>query len=292
MLENHAHNRKKLALISDIHCNYKALEAFLAFLEENPVDGIICLGDYVTDGPYPDRTLALVRKMRDCWPCYLIRGNREDYLLDNLDNHRGWKPSSNTGALLYTLMHLSEEELAFLGSLPTEREILIEGCPALYICHGVPGRVRGNVMTEQGLRDRALGELPGRYLLGGHSHHQELYRKGEKTYINPGSLGLSIDGVGRRAQFAVLTEDSHEWRTEFFSIPYDVEGYLKDFKDSGVEEMGMTLSKAVQKSLVTGINYFYQCVMEVMGEASRMGVRDFGQVPESFWKQLEDEFEL
>lgn len=292
MLENHAHNRKKLALISDIHSNYKALEAFLAFLEENPVDGIICLGDYVTDGPYPDRTLALVRKMQEGWPCYLIRGNREDYLLGNLDNHLGWKPSSNTGALLYTLTHLSEEELVFLGSLPTEREVLIEGCPALYICHGVPGRVRGNVMTEQGLRDRAMGELPGCYLLGGHSHHQELYRKGERTYINPGSLGLAIDGEGRRAQFAVLTGDSREWQTEFFSISYDVEGYLRDFKDSGVEEIGMTLSRAVQKSLVTGINYFYQCVMEVMGEASRMGVRDFGQVPESFWKQLEDEFGL
>lgn len=292
MLEHHTHNRKKLALISDIHSNYKALEAFLAFLEEHPVDGVICLGDYVTDGPYPDRTLALVCKMQECWPCYLIRGNREDYLLGNLDNHQGWKPSSNTGALLYTLTHLSEEELAFLDSLPTEREVLIESCPALYICHGVPGRVRGNVMTEQGLRDRILGELPGRYLLGGHSHHQELYRNGEKIYINPGSLGLAIDGVGRRAQFAVLTGDSQEWQAELLSISYDVEGYLDDFKESGVEEMGMTLSKAVQKSLVTGVNYFFQCVIEVMGEASRMGVRDFGQVPEAFWKQLEEEFEL
>ena len=292
MLENLNNDGNKLAVISDIHSNYKALEAFLAFLEDHPVNSVICLGDYVTDGPYPERTLALIQKMQERWPCYMIRGNREDYLLRNMDNHQGWKPSSNTGALLYTLNHLSEEELDFLGSLPTEREVLIEGCPTLYICHGVPGRVRGNVKTEQGLRDRILEELPGRYLLGGHSHHQELYRKGEKTYVNPGSLGLAIDGVGRHAQFAVLTGDAKEWQAEFFSIPYDIEGYLKDFKESGVEEMGMTLSKAVQKSLVTGINYFFKCVMEVMGEARSMGVSDFGQVPEAFWKQLEDEFEL
>ena len=292
MLENPNNDRKKIAVISDIHSNYKALEAFLAFLEDHPVDGILCLGDYVTDGPYPSRTLALIHKIQERWPSYLLRGNREDYLLENLDNHLGWKPSSNTGALLYTLHHLSEEELQFLGSLPTEQEVVIEGCPALYICHGVPGRVRGNVLTEQGLRDRVLSELSGRYLLGGHSHHQEIYCKGEKTYINPGSLGLAVDGVGRRAQFAVLTGNSWEWQTEFFSISYDVDGYLKEFKESGVEEMGMTLSKAAQKNLVTGVNYFYLCVMEVMGEAARMGTRDFGQVPESFWKQLEDEFEL
>ena len=42
---------KRLALISDVHGNYKALEAFLEYIEEHPVDGIICLGDYVTDSP-------------------------------------------------------------------------------------------------------------------------------------------------------------------------------------------------------------------------------------------------
>ena len=283
---------KKIALISDIHSNYKALEAFLAFLDNHPVDGIISLGDYVTDGPYPGRILTLLQKMQERWTCYMLRGNREDYLLQNLDNHQGWKPSSNTGALLYTLNQLTREELAFFASLPTEQEVRIEGCPDLYICHGVPGRVRGNTMTEPGLRERALKDLHGRYLLGGHSHNQELYRQGEKTYVNPGSLGLAIDGVGKRAQFAMLTGDDRGWQTEFFSISYDVEGYLKDFKESGVEEMGMTLNKAVKKSLVTGINYFFQCVIAVMEEARNSGFSDIGQVPETFWQQLEDEFEL
>lgn len=283
---------KKIAVISDIHSNFKALEAFLSFLEERPADGVVCLGDYVTDGPFPERTLALIRRIKERYPCYLIRGNREGYLLQNLDNHLGWKPSSNTGALFYTLKGLSREGLEFLASLPTEREIVLEGCPALYICHGVPGRVRGNTLEEEGLKEKALGELPGRYLLGGHSHHQEVYRQGEKVYVNPGSLGLAIDGVGRRAQFAVLAGDAQGWREEFFSIPYDVGGYLAAFEESGVEEMGMTLTRAVKKSIVTGVNYFYQCVLEVMEEASRMGTKDFAQVPEDFWRQLEVKFEL
>ena len=198
----------RIAVISDIHSNFKALEAFLSFLEEHPVDGVICLGDYVTDGPYPERTLALVHGMSERYPCYLLRGNREDYLLQNLDNHLGWKPSSNSGALLYTLNRLGKEELDFLGSLPTEREVSLAGCPALFCCHGVPGRVRGNTQEERGLKQKALRELPGRFLLGGHSHHQEIYRQEGKTYLNPGSLGLALDGVGRRAHFAVLSGDA------------------------------------------------------------------------------------
>lgn len=283
---------KKIALISDIHSNFKALEAFLAFLDTHPVDAIICLGDYVTDGPYPDRTLTLIQEMQKHYPCHLIRGNREDYLLNNLDNHQAWKPSSNSGILLYTLNQLSEEDIKFLGSLPTERQVQIENCPSLYICHGVPGRVRGNVETEPGLREQVLKELPGQYLLGGHSHHQELYRQEEKTYINPGSLGFAIDDVGKRAQFAVLTGDSQGWQTEFFAIPYDVDGYLKAFAESGVDKMGMSLSKAVRKSLVTGVNYFYECILEVAEEAKRMGLRDLSQVPETFWQELEDKFAL
>ena len=283
---------KKLALISDIHSNFKALEAFLDFLQSHPVDAIICLGDYVTDGPYPERTLALIHEMQKLYPCHLIRGNREDYLLNNLDNHQGWKPSSNSGALLYTLNQLSRQDIDFLGSLPSEQNIQIEGCPDLYICHGVPGRVRGNMETEPGLREQVLKELPGQYLLGGHSHHQELYRQGEKTYINPGSLGMAIDGVGKRAQFAILMGDFQGWQTEFFAIPYDVEGYLKAFAESGVDKIAMSLSKAVRKSLVTGVNYFYKCILEVSEEAKRMDLSDLSQVPETFWQELEDRFAL
>lgn len=282
----------RIAVISDIHSNFKALEAFLSFLEEHPVDGVICLGDYVTDGPYPERTLALVHRMSERYACCFLRGNREDYLLQNLDNHLGWKPSSNSGALLYTLNRLGKEELDFLGSLPTEREVSFPGCPALYLCHGVPGRVRGNTLEERGLKQKALRELNGRFLLGGHSHHQEIYRQEGKMYLNPGSLGLAVDGVGRRAQFAVLSGDGQDWREEFFSIPYDVDGYLAAFGESGVEEMGMTLTKAVKKTLVTGVNYFYQCVLEVMKKAKDMGTNDFGRVPEAFWKQLEERFAL
>lgn len=282
----------KLALISDIHGNYKALEAFLAHIGKRPVDGIICLGDYVTDGPNPEQTMELLYEMQEKHVCYMVRGNREDYLLNNAGNREGWKPSSANGTLYYTFRHLGERDMAFFASLPTEREVRIEGCPVLYICHGTPGRVRGNVHEEAGLKEKVLEKLPYKYLLGGHSHHQEIYRQQGKTYINPGSLGFAVDGVGRRAQFAVLTGNEQGWETAFWSIPYDVEGYLRDFATSGVDEAGMTLNKAVKKSIVTGVNYFYKCILAMDEEARDAGVGSIAQIPEEKWAKLEERFEL
>ena len=92
----------RVAVISDIHGNYKALEAFLSYIEEHSVDAIIGLGDYVTDSPYPQRTLSMIYEMEKKYPCYLLRGNREEYLLDNRRQDQGWHICSPNGALYYT----------------------------------------------------------------------------------------------------------------------------------------------------------------------------------------------
>lgn len=293
----------KYALISDIHGNYKALEAFLSYIEKNPVDGVICLGDYVTDSPYPEKTMALLYGMAESFTCYMLRGNREDYLLDNRDNKQGWKPSSANGTLYYTLRHMTERDLEFFASLPTERELRIGNCPPLYICHGTPGNVRGNMLEDEGLREQVMKNMPLDYLLGGHSHHQELNARGEKTYINPGSLGFAIDGVGRKAQFAVLTgmpessptaaeRTEGRWTAEFLSIDYDLDGFLRDFQSGGVDDIGMTLNKAVKKSLVTGVNYFYLCITAMQEEAKKAGKASPADMPEEIWRQMEERFEL
>ncbi|MCM1026056.1 MAG: metallophosphatase family protein [Roseburia sp.] len=281
----------RYAVISDIHGNYKALEAFLQYLEKHPADGVICLGDYVTDAPYPERLMELLCRMQETHVCYMIRGNREDYLLNNRDNRQGWKPSSANGMLYYTLCGLRREDLDFFEKLATERDLRAEGCPPLYLCHGTPGNIRGNMLEDPRLREEVLESMPRPYLLGGHSHRQETAHRGGNTYINPGSLGLAIDGVGGRARFAVITGDRRGWRPELLSLPYDTESYLRDFAASGLEEIGMTLCKAVKKTLVTGINYFFRCIQEMEREAAGAGV-GLADMPEEVWKRLEERFAL
>lgn len=316
----------QLALVSDIHSNYKALEAFLAYIEKREVDGIICLGDYLTDCPYPQRTLGMLHAMMEKYPCYMVRGNREQYLIDNFYKPQGWKPSSPNGVLYYTSKQITEKDIRFFESLSAARTLELAGCPSMCICHGSPTDIRGNFLEEPGLKDEALQNLQEEYLLGGHSHHQEIYCKFGKTYVNPGSLGVAIDGVGRRAQFAMLrtVEEcaptgkvgdsglgatvagagqhgkreidetgagqriSLKFEVELLSIPYDVDTLLQDFTSAGLDEYGMVLNRAVKKTLVTGVNYFYYAVVE----AIKLTGKPLPQITEDIWEQVADKLEL
>ena len=271
----------KLAVISDVHGNYKALEAFLKYIEEYPVDGIICLGDYVTDSPYPPRTIKLLHEMMEAYDCYVLRGNREDYLIQNFYKPQGWHPSSPNGALYYTAKHITKKDIHFFETLPTEKTLEFPGLPSMTICHGAPGIVRGNFELDRVLKEKVMKELGTPWLLGGHSHHQEIDVLFGKTYLNPGSLGLSIDGQGRHAQFAVLTGEDGEWQAQLATIDYDVDSFLQDFAESGLDEYGMVLNRAVKKTLVTGENYFFQCVRTVQ----EMTGLPLHKIPEEVWQE-------
>ena len=109
-----------------------------------------------------------------------------------------------------------------------------------------------------------------------------------KMYINPGSLGLAIDFVGGRAEFAILEGDEEGWKPQLISIPYDLEGFLQAFTESGLDEYGMILNRAVKKTLRTGRNYFYYAVCE----AIRLSGKPLGETTEDIWQQVAVNLEL
>lgn len=278
----------RVAVISDVHGNYKALEAFLDYIGSRSVDAIIGLGDYVTDSPYPERTLSMIYEMQRKYPCHLIRGNREEYLLDNRRQDQGWHICSPNGALYYTYQHVSDADLDWMEAMPSEMVLQLGDCPALTLCHGAPGVIRGNFEFDRPLKELSMKRLQTRYLLGGHSHHQEVDRLYDKTYLNPGSLGMPIDEQGRHIQFAVMEGSSLGWEIELLTMDYDVEGFLRDFKESGIEEYGLYLTKAVEKTLVTGHNYFYYSVCE----ACRISNKALPETDEEVWRQVAERMEL
>ena len=114
----------RFAVISDIHSNYMALENALSCLDdmrrdgEGP-DGMIFLGDYLTDFPYPQETLRLLDECRAEFPCYFVRGNREDYLIRHRQNPTdGWSFSSSSGSLLYTYENLAPVDFETFEQMP------------------------------------------------------------------------------------------------------------------------------------------------------------------------------
>jgi predicted phosphodiesterase len=64
------------AIISDIHSNLLALEAVLADIQQQNVDGVICLGDICGYGPQPIECVEKVRSVAQ----WTLMGNHDEAL--------------------------------------------------------------------------------------------------------------------------------------------------------------------------------------------------------------------
>lgn len=68
----------KLGIITDIHNNYVALKAVTEKLQQLECDKIICCGDIIGIGPYPEETVQYMMQISNL---IAVRGNHEHYLL-------------------------------------------------------------------------------------------------------------------------------------------------------------------------------------------------------------------
>ena len=78
----------RVAVLSDIHGNYIALESCIEEIQRRNIDKIIFLGDYVGELAYPQRTMALIRSIEKNYECYFVRGNKEDYWIHYKNNRK------------------------------------------------------------------------------------------------------------------------------------------------------------------------------------------------------------
>lgn len=94
----------KIAVMSDIHGNYIALQRCLAHALEQNVDAYIFLGDYLGEFPYPQRTLEILYELKQNTSCIFIRGNKEDYWLNRRkDQNCDWKSAGIFSVLLHAI---------------------------------------------------------------------------------------------------------------------------------------------------------------------------------------------
>ena len=197
-----------LAILYDIHGNLDALEAVLADAERAGADRWLLGGDYGTPSPYPLETLARLRELENAiW----IRGNGERWLLD---------PPRDRPEVIESYEHfrgqIPDDVVHWLFALPAQAEL--DGI--LYV-HGSPVGDDDSFAPEpQEGEERLLAGVHDRTIVFGHSH-QQFRRAGPNgtDLLNPGSVGMPLDG-DTRAAWAVRRDD-HEF--EFRRTEYDVE---------------------------------------------------------------------
>ena len=191
-----------LGLLYDVHGNLPALEAVL---EDCPADRFLLGGDYTAFGAWPQETIARLKQLDAEW----IRGNVDRWLVDDADVFDPMRPLVERSREM-----LGEELCRELAALPesTTRD------GTLY-CHASPLSDMDGFYAEPHESDveRLMGVEAERVVFG-HTHLQFARTgPGGIELVNPGSVGIPLDG-DRRAAYAVLNDDGS---IELRRVEYD-----------------------------------------------------------------------
>lgn len=277
-----------LALLSDIHGNIHALDACLQWIQKEEIDGIVYVGDYVSDFPHSHQVLTRIRETMGQYRTWIVRGNREQYMLDYRDcDTKEWKYGTSYGSLLYTYESLEPEDFDFMERLPRQTLIRIQGTEPILVTHGSPRSMRDllNTKGKEELTQQVLNELPVPYMICGHSHKQFILQQGDKVLMNPGSVCFSISG-DPGISFATIEWEGGRWIPQLRHLSYNIEDVIESCKTSGLMEKGSFWTRAVVQSLRTGVNHQLHMVKAAQRIAKEAGVSaELGQIPLSIMEQ-------
>jgi predicted phosphodiesterase len=228
----------RVAVISDIHANYHALETVLAEIERTRVDTIWCLGDTVGYGPRPNECCRIVESRAE----RCLVGNHDLVVLGELAVSDFNDEAA--AAATWTASVLTDQARTFLAGLkPFDTA---EGVELFHASARDP--VWEYVLTEEAAH--ATLDLTGSpIVLVGHSHvalaltldgrsvagglaagGSELELSG-RWLLNPGSVGQPRDGDPRAAW---LLLDLERRFATFHRVAYPIEKTQSEMREQGL----------------------------------------------------------
>jgi predicted phosphodiesterase len=219
----------RLAILADIHGNLAAFEAALAHARSQQVDQIIIAGDIVIGSPDSAACWRLARSLG----CPIIRGNHERYILDLYSERADprWA-SAQFAPLQWAHAQLSAAERAELAALPTQ--LRLPEHPELVIVHASLRNDSDSLRAHTPEAELAamFPNPQAELIVRAHNHIGALRSWDGRQIITAGSVGLPLDGAPT-AQYLILERRRSGWHAAHQSAPYDLDGALARFQQSG-----------------------------------------------------------
>ena len=231
----------RLAVLSDIHGNWRALQAVLADLDRTGVREILSLGDTIGYGPEPEEVVQALRA-RDA---VSVMGNHELALVSR--SYRARMHGTARDSLDRTRGLLGAESLAWLQDLPDclvrHGARLVHGCPprsmTVYLFSPTANRLQ-----------RVFAAYPEGLCFAGHTHTLELFGEAggavsqRRLGLGPlalagagrslllcGSVGQPRDHLDRRAKY--LLWEPATGTIEVRALDYDVQATVRLLHERG-----------------------------------------------------------
>jgi protein phosphatase len=184
----------KLLIISDVHGNAEALNAMTESYDE-----LWVLGDLVNYGPEPAPVIRSLRQRATL----IVRGNHDHAVGYDVDPRCSppFRAMAET-TRQHALMTLSEEDKHFLRDLPLTASVERHQ-QRFFLCHATPSDpLFAYCPPDSRAWVDEIAAVDADVILVGHTHLPFVRRIGNRTVVNPGSLGQPKDG-GPDASYAV-----------------------------------------------------------------------------------------
>ena len=190
----------RIGIISDIHGNYEALQTVLAELDSMNITEIYCLGDVV--GYYS--------QVNEC--CNELRKRGISCLMGNHDWYMaggGFCPRSKSvnDCLVYQRKVITTQNIEWLRTFQIQRFV-----ESIHMVHGGWADPIDEYLLEP--NEEYFSKIEGKFFVSGHTHLQSLHIFNDKTYCNPGSVGMPRDN-DPRAAFATFDGEFKLHRIEY-----------------------------------------------------------------------------
>ncbi|AWN23151.1 metallophosphoesterase [Deinococcus irradiatisoli] len=214
----------RIAFLSDLHGNIHALTAVKRFLSEHIINTVVVVGDLVGYGASPGPVIDFVQ--HEGWKVGLGSSDlRVAMELGEREVRRGVADQ----VLAWTRQTLAPEQLEYLRRLPVGGRIMTPVGRLRYF-HGAPHNpeARLDLMGQEEQMQELADQLGSRVVVSGGTHVPFVRTVGETIFIDPGSVGLSlnhepgadviiVDCAGRRPKVSM-----HKVPYDYSSAAFDI----------------------------------------------------------------------
>lgn len=216
----------KILLFGGVYSNLQALEVLIEVAKQEgiPSENCICTGDIVGYCAQPEETIQTFKN----WNPHSIVGNVEIQLTNNEDDcgcdfksgsrcdnfSQQWYP--------YAKSKVSKNALDYLSTLPDHIKFTYNNFN-VFVVHGSYSNVSEYIFksTPWDVKQETFNNTNSDIIIAGHSGLPFIDAKDNKTWINPGVIGMPANDGATEVWYVILDDSTKPFSINFRKLAYN-----------------------------------------------------------------------